>query len=94
MTNNGRHSALFPRMDSRSNHASRNRHTPRHRPDQFSPDHTQPTNTPTPPLERTAANPLRDAIAARSLDVPLVQASHNVVPVAAAEGDKIQALRQ
>jgi hypothetical protein len=33
-------------------------------------------------------------MAARVLDVPLIQASQNVVPVAVTAGDKIEALRQ
>ena len=55
---------------------------------------TQPTNTPTTQLERSAANRLRIMMANYLLDVPLMQAAHNVAPVAVITGDKTASLRQ
>ena len=54
----------------------------------------QPTNTPTTQLERSAAYRRRTTMAAWVIDVPLVQAAQNVVPVAGTAGDKIESLRQ
>jgi len=50
-------------------------------------------NPPTTQLKRSAAQRLRTTMASL-LDVPLVQAAQNVVPVAVTAGDKIEALRQ
>ena len=44
--------------------------------------------------ERSAAQRIRTPMAACVLDVLLVQAAQNVVPVAVTAGDKIEAIRQ